>query len=264
MPFVVVPGFAFAACSLIAALFVEPLWFLVAIGMGSAFEVAVRPGQTAIVRLAYPATYRGAAVGETRRWASLVFLISILASAFALRWSAEDTVAVIRLQLYLAGMLSLGSFLCFHKIRVNETDLAKLRKTRFDFRSHLVNLSTPLTRNARFRHYTFSCFLFGFFYLVYAPYLEAVLVHDLGLGYVGSAVLLHVAPSVLAFLTTGHFGHWIDRTSPWIIWGWIRFGWGLDPLILCAASAVAATTSSASIALATIGRACRGTTMGAS
>jgi hypothetical protein len=263
MPFVVAPGIAFASASFVASICENPLWFLAVIGVGSAFEMAAHPAITSVLRRAYPASQRAAAVGETRKWASLVFLISILGSAASLHWAGQDALFVIRLQLCLAGVLSLGSFLSFRRIRVDNTSLHEGDGARTDPGFGLAALMQPLTGNSRFRRYAASCFVFGFSGLLYLAYIEAILVRDLKLGYLGAAGLLHVIPSVASFLTTGYLGRWIDRTNPWTAWGWIRLGWGLDPVFLSVVSFGALPLSGA-VVLAALARASRGTTMGAS
>lgn len=264
MPFVVVPGVSFAVASFVAAMFTNPLWFLCAIGVGSAFEMATHPAISAILRIAIPATHRATAVGESRKWSSLVFLISILGSAAWLGLNSQHIVATIRMQLCLAGMLSLGSFLSFRRIRVKETEFETEQAETRGIVQELATLARPLTHNSRFRRYAASSFLFGFSGLIYVSYVEAVLVHDLKLGYVAAAALLHVIPSIAAFVATGYIGRWIDRTNPWRAWGWVRLGWGLDPILLSVVPLTALTMLPGAIALAALARTFRGTTMGAS
>jgi hypothetical protein len=264
MPFVVVPGVSFAAASFLAALFTNPLWFLGAIGVGSAFEMATHPAIFAVLRVAIPATHRATVVGESRKWSSLVFLISILGSAAWLALTGPEAVLTIRIQLCLAGVLSLWSFLTFRRIHVNETELKRGGGGKTGIVRELATLARPLTHNPRFRRYAVSSFLFGFSGLIYVAYVEAVLVHDLKLNYVGAATLLHVIPSLATFVATGYIGRWIDRTNPWRAWGWVRFGWALDPIILSVVPLTALTFSSGAVALATLARMCRGTTMGGS
>lgn len=260
MPFVVLPGLAFAVCSLAMSMVLHPVGFLALLGLGAMFEVCARPAVAAVIRTNYPATHRGLAVGELRKWSSLVFLVTTLASAHLLERFARHTATVIRLEVAIAGLLSLASFLIFRRIRVEEDipanvppapSLVGLRETR-----------AILERDWRFRHYLYSGFLYAFGALIYVAYVPAFLVKDLALGYVGAAMLTHILPSVLAFLTTGAWGRWFDRTNVWRAWTWIRIGWGLDPLLMWAASVF--PWASAAIVLTTAGRVSRGSVMGGS
>ena len=262
-PFVIVPGFAFAVCSMLASLTEDPLSFLVLVGVGSIFEVALRPAITVVVRTVYPATHRGAAMGVIRKWSSLVFLMSILSSAAMLSQWSERAANVISLQMLCAGVLSMASFLAFRRIsipRSAEETANHPEQPAGTFRQSW----RILRRDDRFRRYLVSSFLFGFFGLLYAPYVAAFLVRDLSLGYLPTSIFLHVIPSAASFLVTGWIGQRIDRANPWTAWKWIRLGWGLDPLLLATAAVTGTIVPGTMMVLPIVGRLSRGASMGGS
>lgn len=299
-PFVVVPGIAFAVCSTFAALTTDPSFFLVLLGIGAIFEVALRPAITAVVRQVYPATCRGAVTGMIRKWASLVFLISILSSATVLSHWSEQATLVIPLQMLFAGALSLASFLAFRLIPVPQPTEQTVEPTERQGRQpnrcyraqaetrdrwslnpvkNLTILGVSATERStavfretwdilrsdgRFRRYLLSSFLFGFSGLLYAPFVAAFLVRDLSLDYLPSSIFLHVIPSVAAFLLTGWIGQRIDQANPWTAWKWIRLGWGLDPLLLAMAAVTGTIVPGTLMALPIVGRLSRGASMGGS
>ena len=263
MPFVVLPGIAFAICSLLAALTTDSLSFLMLLGVGSIFEVALRPAITAVVRTVYPATHRGAVMGVVRKWSSLVFLILILSSAAVLSHWPEQATIVIPLQMSCAGVLSLASFLAFHRMTLpHPTE----QTVNFPERPNGVFRETwrILRNDGRFRRYLVSSFLFGFCGLLYVPYVAAVLVRDLSLDYLPASIFLHVIPSIASFLVTGWIGRRIDLANPWTAWKWIRLGWGLDPLLLAMAAVTGAIVPGTLMALPMAGRLSRGASMGGS
>ena len=264
MPFVIRPGFAFALCSLAMSFVVHPVAFLGLLGLGAMFEVSLRPAVTAVIRANYPASHRGQAVGELRKWASIVFLSVTLGSAHLLERFAETPVPMIRAQVAFAGLLSVASFPVFRRIRVREQLDPLVGSLTSDVTRSVREAGSILRRDTRFRHYLYGGFAYAFGALLYVAYIPAFLVKDLALGYMGAALLTHILPSVLSFLTTGAWGRWFDRTSPWRAWVWIRTGWGLDPLLLSAAGAMASVAPSAAIGLAAAGRLSRGTVMGGS
>jgi hypothetical protein len=118
--------------------------------------------------------------------------------------------------------------------------------------------------DSRFRRYLLCSFLFALSSSLYAPYLVAFLVKDLELDYLPAALFLHVIPASASFLFTGMIGRRIDRSNPWTAWGWIRTGWGLDPLCLVAAPLLASVGSPMLLLLPLAGRLMRGSVMGGS
>ena len=264
MPFVVVPGIAFAVCSIAMTFVLHPVGFLALLGLGAMFEVSARPAVAAVVRANYPATHRGRAVGELRKWSSVIFLATTLLSAHLLARFADSPILVIRIQVAVAGVLSLTSYLLFRRIRVREQ--VETEPPTFAAEAHRsVRETARIVRvDARFRHYLYGGFAYAFGALLYVAYIPAFLVKDLALGYVGAAMFTHIVPSVLAFLTTGAWGRWFDRTNPWRAWAWIRTGWGLDPLLLSVAPLAAAVAPWAGVATVAAGRIARGSVMGGS
>ena len=100
--------------------------------------------------------------------------------------------------------------------------------------------------------------MFGFFIILFTPFVPAVLIKDMGLGYIGCALLLDVIPSAMTFLSTGYFGRWADRHSPWLSWTGIRAGLCLDPFLLAIAVLVMPFWAPAAMGIAIVGRSLRG------
>ncbi len=284
MPFVFVPGILAALCSVAMAVATgSAFWFLTLLGVGAMFEIVARPAITAILRINYPVDHRGHATGEVRKWSSLAFVASSVTSAGMLHWAtaqprgvgsntpsvrgdgslswAADHMA--QILIVLAGLLSLASFLCFRRIRVDEDPDAYRRDLRpkigSGFREALGVVSAG---NGRFRRYLLGCFLDGFCQMLYFPLIWVFLSRDLGYGYVGCSVLMHALPALAAFAATGALGRLLDRTNPWISWGWIRCLWGLDAILLAATPACATLFPPALVILPVLGRILRGSVQG--
>ena len=264
MPFVFVPGLACATATATMTLAGDSFWFLFLGGLGLAFSSISRPAIAAVLRVNYPATDRGAATGEVRRWSSLAYLLAFLGSAMLLDRVAADPMPVVRCQFALAGGLSLVSYLCFRRIRVQE-DAAQLTSDLSPRIVESLGASLQVLRtDARFRCYLLSGFLYGFSALIYVSYIPAFLVEGLHYSYIQCALLIEVIPSIAAFLTTGLLGRWVDRCNPWSAWAGIRILWGLDPLILAVTSLCARWLPGASAILPALARVSRGSVQGAS
>ncbi len=263
MPFVFLPGVTCAVCSMSMALATgSAYWFLTLFGIGAMFEIVTRPAMTSILRLNYPVTHRGLATGEVRKWSSLSFVVASLSSAVLLETARADDMLLVQGLFLLAGMLSLTSFLCFRQIRVNEDPDACRRDLRPEVLKNFRDTAAVVFRDARYRRYLAACFVDGFCAMLYFPLIWAFLQRVLGFGYVGSALLMHVIPAVTAFAVTGMVGRWFDHTNPWLAWAWIRFGWGLDALMLAATPFYAAVFPPALVLLPVAGRLLRGTVQG--
>lgn len=283
MPFVFIPGMLAGLCSLVmAAATGSAFWFLTLLGIGAMFEVVTRPAISTILRINYPVAHRGHATGEVRQWASLAFVASSVMSAWMLHWGSGHARAagsieagalgtgglqwfadhMAQILMVLAGMLSLASFACFHRIQVAE-NLIECRNPRPEIRGGFRGALGLITAgNGRFRRYLVGCFLDGFCQMLYFPLIWAFLSRDLGFGYVGCSVLMHAVPALAAFVATGALGRFLDRTSPWISWAWIRCLWGLDAILLAATPACAILFPPALVILPVLGRILRGSVQG--
>lgn len=272
LPFVVIPGITAGMFTLLMPLTMgRSFWFLTLLGLSAMFEFVTRPATTSVLRLNYPVEYRGRATGEVRKWTSLAFMASSLASAALLQqvsnwaaggrlppFAADATVAAL---LFAAGGLSMAGFACFSRIEVQE---------RFD-----THAASPepwyepvrhswqiLVGDVRYRRYIVSCFFDGFCAALYLPLLWAFLQKTLGYDYVGATALMHVIPAFAAFCATGWLGSWFDRTNPWFAWGWIRLAWGFDALLLAVTPLIAQGISPAVFLLPIFGRVLRGVVQG--
>ena len=268
-PFVFYPGITFAICSFLAALTSEPLLFLTLIGIGSIFEVGLRPALTAVIREKYPANHRGSVTGYIRTWSSLVFMLVILLSGTTLSYWSGHVKSVIAIQLVCSGTLSMLSFLAFRRMG-NETHDERSSDTEDEstetesISKHLQNPLGIIRHDSRFRRYLLSSFLFGLSGMIYAPYVVAYLVHDLSMDYLPASLYLHVIPSLGAFLFTGWIGRHVDKKNPWAVWSWIRLGWGLDPLLLVLAASTGMILPVGAWVIPVSARFARGASMGGS
>lgn len=280
MPFVFIPGVAAGICSLTMAMATgSAFWFLTLLGVGALFEVITRPAITAVLRTNYPVEQRGHATGEVRKWSSLCFLASSILSALVLhlaaelagtaasagaanhllRWFADHMPQIL---MVLAGLLSLGSFVCFRQIHVEESldfDGGDLRP---EIGSSFREALAVLAHDGRYRRYLFGCFLDGFFQMLYFPIIWILLSDDLGFGYLGCTALMHALPALAAFVATGWLGRLFDRTNPWVSWAGVRFIWGLDAILLAATPLLVPVFPPALILLPVLGRILRGSVQG--
>lgn len=267
LPFVFLPGVACAACTTAMALAHSSFSFLFLGGLGLMFQTMSRPAITAVLRLNYPATHRGVATGEIRKWSSLYFLLALLISADALDLVKQEQISPMSLArglVFVAGLVSLASYLCFQRIHVREVSQQLKTDLKPRFIQTLREAGRVISQDARYRRYLLACFVFGFSGLLYVAYIPAFLEKDLHYDYRHCALLIDVIPLLAAFVTTGFLGSWFDRTNPWKAWAWIRFGWGLDPLLLAATLVCAATFPPAVLLLPVLGRISRGSVQGGS
>lgn len=265
MPFVFLPGIACAICSMQMALATgSAFWFLTLFGVSAMFEIVTRPAIASILRLNYPVTHRGLATGEVRKWSSLSFVVASLSSAYLLQSVRADATALVQGLILCAGLLSLSSFLCFRQIRVNEDPEVCRRDLRLEVVQNLRETATIVGRDARYRRYLLACFVDGFCGMLYFSLIWAFLQKTLGYDYVKCALFMHAIPALMAFAVTGLLGRWFDRTNPWLAWAWIRFGWGLDALLLAATPFCAAVFAPAILLVPLAARLVRGTVQGGS
>lgn len=284
MPFVFVPGVLAAASAVTMATAAgSPFWFLTLLGIGAMFEIVTRPAVTAILRVNYPVQQRGHATGQIRKWSSLSFLASNLLSAWVFQlaagyveagpkadpraladgvwpWTAAHMPQVMML---LAGTLSLSSFLLFRQIRVAEDPERQRRDLKPEIRQSFRDALRVVMRDGRYRRYLAACFMDSFSQMLYFSLIWAFLSRGLGFGYVGSSILMHSLPALVAFLATGALGHLIDRSNPWVAWGWVRLAYATDALLLAATPYYALLFAPALVILPVLGRVVRGSVQGA-
>ncbi len=283
MPFVFVPGVLAGVSTLLMAGVTDSAFaFLTMLGIGAMFENITRPAVTTILRLNYPVQQRGHATGEARKWSSLAFVASSLVSAILLQVAADyqqvraalepqnsvgmligwTTAHAAHLLMVLAGVLSISSFVCFRRIRVEEDPHQQRHDLRPEFGKTFRAALGVVAADRRYRRYLFGCFLDGFFQMLYLPLIWVFLSKELGFGYVGCSALMHAVPALVAFATTGLIGRVLDRTNPWISWAGIRFVWGLDAILLAATPYAATVFPPALVMLPVAGRVLRGSVQG--
>ena len=266
MPFVFRPGLMCVATTGAMALTEDSFLFLFFSGLGLMFNTITRPAVAAIVRSNYPPEHRGQATGKIRSWSSLVFLLTVLGSAILLDYTTQrdpqNTMLVIRGIMLLATVSILAAYLLFRQIHVDENVEKLSRKKRPPVLQSFRNALFILVLDRRYRSYIWGCFAFGFAGATYVSFVPAFLTKDLHFKYVQCVLFLHVIPAAAAFLVTGHLGRWFDRVGLSAAWACVRFGWGLDPLLLAASTALAPLLGPEVILLAVLARLCLGTIQG--
>jgi len=285
MPFVFLPGVMAVICSgTMAFVTRSPFWFLTLYGFGAMFEIATRPAVTAILRANYPVERRGHATGAVRKWSSLTFLAFSLGSAALLHLGGRfhqslagaesggrpagllaevtDPANTTTSLWLLAASLSLGGFLCFRQIRVDEDPQSLRRDFQPEVAKSLVETLRVAVGDRRYRRYLIGCLPAGFFSMLYWPLLWSFFSDDLNFGYLGSSALMHAVPAGVAFLMTGAVGWLCDRSNPWTAWGWIRVVWGLVALLLAATPTYALLFAPALFILPFAARVLRGSVQG--
>jgi hypothetical protein len=222
------------------------------------FETMVRPAMTAFFRHNYQAEWRGRASGIIRGWCALAFLVANLASASVMQFSGGGKPAI-SIQMICAALSLAACWLCIRAVRMREAE-GRTESVEPGDASFQGGLGI-LRRDRRFRVYLLGTTLFLVGGLLYVSLIPAVLSKNFGYGYVAGAMLLHVVPSLVSFVSTQWVGRHLDRLHPLKLWSVLRFGWGLDPLLL-AATALFLPGGTPGLLLAGAARFSRGAAMG--
>ena len=239
-PFIVVPGLLSAMAMLGMASSSSAVLFLCASGLVSIFEFAMRPAVPSILRIVYPNYSRSHVAGTLRQYASIVFLASSLLFASLLTASGQQIHTMIRVELMMAGLVSLSAYLCFQRLpdrgdgsaaEALPTDAPSGRP----WREKYAQISMAPLRDARFRRFLSILFIFNCGNLFYMGIVPSYFANDLKFGYVSATLFIHVIPAVAGFLLGGRFTAWFDRTSVWRSYGLVLLFWGADPTLLAIA-----------------------------
>jgi len=257
-PYILAPFALQVLCAAGMAFVPGSTWFLLLAGFSGVFETMVRPAMAAFFRQNYRAEWRGRAAGTIRGWCALAFLASNLGSAFAMQQLGGGRTAMM-VQMVLAALLLGTCLLCISAVRIREEE--GKREAPEAAADPSVSGVAILRRDRRFRRYLTGMSLFLIGGLIYVSLIPAVLSKNFGYGYVTGAVLLHVIPSLVSFVSTQQVGRRLDRSHPLKLWSILRFCWGLDPLILGVAAKFAPAGIPALI-LAGVARFSRGAAMG--
>jgi len=256
--FIVVPFLLQAICVMGMATVPGAGWFLFLAGMAAVFEITVRPAMASFFRTNYRPDFRGRASGIIRGWCALAFLFSNLSSAVWMQFG-EGGRASISILMVVAALILIAGLACISAIRMQE-DGGRRERPGVTEGTKISSL-TILKTDRRFTTYLLGSTGFIFGGLLYVSLIPAVLSKDFGYGYVASALLLHVIPSLVSFGATQGFGRRLDHVNPLKLWSVIRAGWGLDPILLGLA-AITAPASSVGLVIAVFARSCRGACMG--
>jgi hypothetical protein len=230
--FVLVPGFAAALAAFLMSGEARPAWFLFMAGVISICDFAMRPAIPSIVRSVYPNHCRSHAAGTMRQYASIVFLGATLGSAAML--SAATAAAIhrmIRGEIIVAGLACAAAFACFLQIP-DYGDGSAAEAAAVDSQSAFGSAALAPFRDKWFRCYLAAFFVFAFGNLFQQGVVPAFFARDIGLGYVQATLLIHVIPSVTAFLSGGYLTAGFERASVWRSYSLVTLLWGLDPCIL--------------------------------
>lgn len=258
-PYILFP-FALQACCAAGMAFVPgSVWFLLLAGCSGIFETMVRPAMAAFFRQNYRADRRGRASGLIRGWCALAFLVSNLGSAWGMQHMGGGRTAIM-IQMVVATVWLAICWVCIAAVRIREDEGKAEVEGWSDAEGGLSGIRI-LKEDRRFRTYLTGTFLFLIGGLVYVSLIPAVLSKDFGYGYLECALLLHVLPSLVSFFSTPFIGRRLDHANPLKLWGLLRFGWGLDPLLL-AGTAMFAPGGTIGIVLASFARCSRGAVMG--
>jgi MFS family permease len=210
-------------------------WFLAISGLISIFDFAMRPAVPSIVRIIYPPNCRSHVSGTLRQYASVAFLAATLLSASALSAGGEHVRSLIRIQLTLAGLMSLAAYACFQQLPDHGDGSGDEAEPAASPEEPARWPGLAPLYDRRFRRYLFVFFVFGFSNLFHSGIVPAFLARDLGLGYLQATLLLHIIPNVTAFLAGGRLTAWFDRVTVWRSYSFVTLMWGLDPVLLAAA-----------------------------
>jgi MFS family permease len=233
-PFILVPGFAMGIAALVMAWMNSAPWFLFVSGLISIFDFSVRPAIPSVIRSIYPEHCRSHVSGTLRQYAAVFFSAASLFCAFLLNRSGGNVMPMIKLQISVAGLLSLLSFLCFKQLPPHG-DGSLAESLNAPGRVGAAWSDWPMLapfRDGRFRRYLAAFLLFGSSTLFYNGIVPPVFTHDLGYGYAGTTLLIHIVPAVGAFLGGGRLTAWFDKTTVWKAYAMVTFLWAIDPLVL--------------------------------
>ncbi len=119
-----------------------------------------------------------------------------------------------------------------------------------------------VAQDSLYRRYVLVCLLYNFAAMTYVSYIPAFL-EKTCITPTSSALLLHIIPAVVSFLTTGWLGRWFDRTRLSAAWAWGCLRLGVGPVLL-AATAAAGLFGPAALIIPVLARISRGTVQGGS
>lgn len=234
-PFVLAPGLVAAIAAIVMAGVRTPGWFLFVAGIISICDFAMRPAVPSIMRIVYPDSCRARVSGTMRQYGSVAFLLATLSSSALLgAISASAARGWIRLEVGFGGFSCAAAFFCFKKLPDHGDGSSAEADAVDDLRVPSFRAAFVPLRDKWFVYYLAGILMFSFGNLFYQGVIPAFFARDLHLGYLPATLLIHVLPSLAAFLSGGFLSGWFDRTSIWRSFALVTLLWGLDPVMVAA------------------------------
>ena len=210
-----------------------PLWFLIAAGVVSIFDFALRPAIPSVLRIVYPGYCQSHVAGTLRQYASIVFPASVLLFASLLTASGPHIRGMIALQLTLAGIATCVGLICLAKLPARgDGSLSEAMPESSLNRLNWLRASLAPLGDPAFRRFLGAFFVYTFGNLLFMGVVAPFFGRDLGYGYVAATLMMHVIPAITGFLTGGRLTAWFDRTTVFRAYALVALLWGLDPVLL--------------------------------
>lgn len=235
-PFVLAPGFIAAVTAIVMAWTPGAGSFLFMLGIISICDFAMRPAVPSIMRIVYPDNCRAHVSGTMRQYGSVAFLFATLLSSAILSASSLSSVrAAIRIEIAFGGLVCAAAFLCFRMLPDHGDGSHAEADPVDDVQVPPLRAAISPLRDKWFLYYLLCIFVFSFANLFHQGVIPAFFARDLHFGYLQTALLIHVIPSIAAFLSGGFLSTWFERTSIWRSFALVTLLWGLDPVIVASA-----------------------------
>ncbi|WP_263352903.1 MFS transporter [Acidicapsa acidisoli] len=235
-PFVLAPGFTAAVAAIVMACMPTAGWFLFMLGIVSICDFAMRPAVPSIMRIVYPVNCRSHVSGTMRQYGSVAFLAATLLSSALLSTASVLSVrTLIRIEIGFGGIVCAAAFLCFRMLPDHGDGSGAEADAVDDPQTPPLQAALSPLRDKWFLYYLLCIFVYSFSNLFYQGVIPAFFARDLHFGYLQTALLIHIIPSIAAFFCGGFLSTWFERTSIWRSFSLVALLWGLDPVIVAAA-----------------------------
>lgn len=210
-----------------------PLWFLIAAGVVSIFDFALRPAIPSVLRIVYPAHCQSHVAGTLRQYASIVFPAAVVFFASLLTASGPHIRGMITFQLTLAGFATAGGLVCLSRLpERGDGSLSEATPESSPTYVNWIRASLAPLHNRAFRRFLGAFFIYSFGNLLFLGVVAPFFARDLQYGYVEATLIMHVVPAITGFLAGGRLTAWFDRTTVFRSCALVALLWGLDPILL--------------------------------